>query len=936
MIKKFSDLMKIRLIKNQKEPKDVKWNIESNMKKIIDNKYNVGIPTGIINNIIVVDVDNKDNGIEEFNKYIKEFGEPMTVKQATIGGGFHYIFLYGSTDPDTDYLIRHQIKNRTKYRGVGIDVRTQGGYIVSEPSVVNGKSYKYIRSFDTTPLLEMPTTLVKWLLLDYKKDIKKISKKTLELMKKGKDIIKNEYKYIITDEQIKSLLDKLPDEYNDDYSHWLKITTVLKNLNKLQIWDDWSKKNKKYDELKNHTYWKHNTGCIDINYLIYLVNIVNKTNYKYIDKYKNYIPITTEIIYDIIDMKYKYLYDRGYKKQQFGYKLFLNNDTIIIKSCTGTGKTTAIANHIGKSGDKIISIIARKSLARQHIKTFNDFGVKMHSYENFDKFKDDLDLNTVVCINSLEKYNIYDEKFYNEYVIYIDEVASLIEAITHNDTINMNLKCVFRVLKRMINNAKKVIVSDALINDNVFELLSSRTAPKKLFINNTFKKYYGINAIRIKDENLFLEKIMEHCKNGEYFFFGCDSCSVITDFYNKCYENASEEDKKKFVLITSKSGIVIDDASNELKFKFVFYSPSITYGVDYSINTPQDVFIYITGKSILPSGIFQQTTRTRNINNLYYFCDVNIKTDKYNSLNDVKEYYKMYKGIEERIDVMCLDEEGYKINENNFFNLFTYNEFVKDIYHTSLKDHYENILNENGFIISEIGDNKHIKDDIKENMKTKRIIIENNLIEEYIQTDKKDIKKFDFIRKNIENLNLPLDKVLEYSDIISDNYKITNYFNTITLFKTDDVINDKINMLVKKCFDIKILTMTPNKIKFIRKIENLYKIKPFDVEYFNDRKNGINNIDFSKELFNEYKKIFGSKRVNIPKNVYTLGSIYRDMIRNVVGTGEIFVNKQKKGLLHSSLNNDFIIKNIKLYKFIDSNLKNFVPNIQLIIDKIDF
>ena len=71
-------------------------------------------------------------------------------------------------------------------------------------------------------------------------------------------------------------------------------------------------------------------------------------------------------------------------------------------------------------------------------------------------------------------------------------------------------------------------------------------------------------------------------------------------------------------------------------------------------------------------------------------------------------------------------------------------------------------------------------------------------------------------------------------------------------------------------------------------------------------------------------------------NVYTLGSIYRDMIRNVVGTGEIFINKKKNGLLHSVLNNDFIIKNIKLYKFIDNNLKNFIPEIQLIIDKIKF
>ena len=35
------------------------------------NKYNIGVLTGIINNIIVIDVDFKDDGINEFNKYIE-------------------------------------------------------------------------------------------------------------------------------------------------------------------------------------------------------------------------------------------------------------------------------------------------------------------------------------------------------------------------------------------------------------------------------------------------------------------------------------------------------------------------------------------------------------------------------------------------------------------------------------------------------------------------------------------------------------------------------------------------------------------------------------------------------------------------------------------------------------------------------------------------
>ena len=38
-----------------------------------------------------------------------------------------------------------------------------------------------------------------------------------------------------------------------------------------------------------------------------------------------------------------------------------------------------------------------------------------------------------------------------------------------------------------------------------------------------------------------------------------------------------------------------DKASKQFKDKFVFYSPSITTATDFSIVSPQDVFIYIKG-----------------------------------------------------------------------------------------------------------------------------------------------------------------------------------------------------------------------------------------------------------------------------------------------------------------------------------------------------
>ena len=91
---------------------------------------NIGLLTGKLNNIIVLDVDEKDNGIEEFKLYIAEYGEPMTVKKKTPNNGYHYIFEYSHSDPDMQFLIDNSLTNSSKYRGVGLDIRTNGGFIV--------------------------------------------------------------------------------------------------------------------------------------------------------------------------------------------------------------------------------------------------------------------------------------------------------------------------------------------------------------------------------------------------------------------------------------------------------------------------------------------------------------------------------------------------------------------------------------------------------------------------------------------------------------------------------------------------------------------------------------------------------------------------------------------------------------------------------------
>ena len=70
----------------------------------------------------------------------------------------------------------------------------------------------------------------------------------------------------------------------------------------------------------------------------------------------------------------------------FTFTDYTNNDTIIIQSCTGTGKTTAVAEHcrnyLKDNKCNILSIISRITLGDQHVKSFKEKNIDMFTLLN--------------------------------------------------------------------------------------------------------------------------------------------------------------------------------------------------------------------------------------------------------------------------------------------------------------------------------------------------------------------------------------------------------------------------------------------------------------------------------------------------------------------------------------------------------------------------
>ena len=83
----------------------------------------IGLPTGAVSGLVVLDVDLHKPGGREALDRLDEF--PATVYQSTPRGGKQYFFRHPGV----------RIPSGTEVFGVGLDFKADGGYVIAAPSV---------------------------------------------------------------------------------------------------------------------------------------------------------------------------------------------------------------------------------------------------------------------------------------------------------------------------------------------------------------------------------------------------------------------------------------------------------------------------------------------------------------------------------------------------------------------------------------------------------------------------------------------------------------------------------------------------------------------------------------------------------------------------------------------------------------------------------
>jgi len=281
-------------------------------------------------------------------------------------------------------------------------------------------------------------------------------------------------------------------------------------------------------------------------------------------------------------------------------------------------------------------------------------------------------------------------------------------------------------------------------------------------------------------------------KKDEPFFAGFDSARNA-----RCYfYNMKDNTKLECILVNDETKVTIPKDMSEWEGKCIFYSPKIETGVDSNIDTKQSAFFHMKGESILPTSSFQMIARTRNMKDLTYFCvGKKSKEYKYKNLDDVKQFIKNEQNITNMymtcsyLDVM----DNLKFSENSFFNLYCFNEYVKDIYEQNKTEHLKNILYKNGFKCSEMVDeipsqlSKELKSDMKDVVGECTEKIFNIWIEGEIMHENFDV------RKNIFKLSEKED-IIKYKMYVYDRATFENHGKTVLLMKDKEFIKENLKI----------------------------------------------------------------------------------------------------------------------------------------------
>jgi hypothetical protein len=894
--KKLIENVYLPLINNSKRPIVKKWQaLEKTPLNMYEKNCNWGILCGKINGFIVVDIDVKDGKYKIAKEFIKQYDliNKCEYIVKTTSGGYHFYFKY-----DESIRTCHPKFNEHSF----IDICSNGSFVVCPPSVVNSKEYVVMKgSFDKMNNMddEIKSFITGW------------TNRTKINPKKIKSYVEIDYSVDKIDSDDLVMLDKIMFsdgliKMNYNYNDWFLITKILKKYNCFDLWDRWSnktangKKHPKYDKSNNMIIWnsiKINLVSQDIYILQYLYNSTNENNDKIYLNDKTYRQIT-KTIENKIEINQQYLMESKNKLDEKIEEIVDSNDVVLIKSHMESGKTTFMIKYMENRDDKFISICSRVSLVDDQYNKFVKNSERYAHYQEKGAFKNYL-ITTIDSLLNLEVENFFDR------IVYIDEISSLLNYISHAEYFK-NRKLIMKKFILILMNAKKIIATDADLNDSVFELFNMINK-KYVFIKNNYYKKMESNHYTTENFQNFLNQYINKAHENKTVF-----CSDTKKQCDHAYESLIQSGIKKedIVLITSDYNSNKDLIKTELwENKHIIYSPSIVYGVDFVPNTLYDVFVYVEQKSINPIQIGQQIFRCRRIKNIYSCIDKKIKQPSFINLEDVKKYYE-HIGNQNILDVHQVIDADYLDKDSEIKDIFNYL-----FYYTKLQ---ESMTTSNYYkYITMIIKSKGIETFNMEEINNKIILDKNVIVEkgnDYIMMKSKEKIDIALEQNSLKKIDCdtPILKRLEYLNLIDEKRNKKENLNNIQKFEEYIYNDDKFKEHINNCHVMDFVFEPKNiqsKFHYKNNTDFLVKINESSIGILENLRK-LQYEKFNETTFETIKKI---TRLRAPYDDNFKYKVFRHLNSNLYQSMKI--NSLDKRNKHEfKINNDELKINTELRK----------------------
>lgn len=834
------EMIKLSCHVNAKHPIGLGWQKTTvPIKALLEDNCNVSLLTGYANDISVIDVDThkmeKDNiFLTTFKKELKTFFDTFAVRSAS--GGLHLYFSYDSDLKQTQSAL-------------GVDIRNDGGHIVCPPSKYNGGCYEVINN---VPTRAIPEKLKAWCLSNLKKkEEAKKTKKGKKLQNEEEQEIQTTYETTLTKEEFDIMLEKLPidcekeNDFRGAYVKWVQILKACKFLGRKDEFMEWSKKtiHANYDENALLSMWQKEDSCIwNFMYLLKHAGVKNRFTFKRLpeDSFNHYKEINKAKLENIFKPGKNYL----------------------VKSDTGTGKTTSFKNYVVSTNQKFISITSRVSLSYEQCESFRKEGLEVEHYKDSTfEFGD----NIVITPESSLMIRNFD---FSNYVIFLDEFDSIINHVLTSDTLKNKRKDVFRTLLRMLACCDQFIAVDADISEISKRVLDFLQVDYEFYINR-YKNYRNVKVHVLYDEEEFFNKVRSKEK-----YLLCSDSKTDTEL-NALRLQIDEVDLKVITSDTEDAHIQLDE------WLKVLFSPKIIYGLDSTMR--RTVFCHYKGHTISPSQMVQQLCRCRDVEEVYvFFSDIESKNPTFDTPEDTNAYYKnLIASYNIRLDDLFGTESGSEVLHygkasvteekiTELFNeLFKMNAYKQDCYGTNKFLHFLNILKEKGLTI-EMGEPQKLKQ--VQNKALKKELIETRL--ENFNPESLKVTKLN------EYLRIPSDKLDTYKELFVDNTMMQKHFNISSFFfadQTDNLIklSSRLDFDIAKCKDIKL------KLDLLTKMIGTLKLDKMKLDKFVPTGK---KLDDTEKLTKEYLQLFRVRKANLSMDIDT--GMYKEVCnvyRNLFG-----------------------------------------------------